>query len=51
MVPVREYVRSSGGDPEIMRKAQEEVRPLDPHFDIAIYDSFAHRFPLLCHFF
>lgn len=32
MMPVREYVRNSGGDPEIMRKAQEEVRSLSRHF-------------------
>lgn len=31
MMPVREYVRNSGGDPEIMRKAQEEVRFLSHH--------------------
>lgn len=31
MMPVREYVRNSGGDPEIMRKAQEEVRFLSCH--------------------
>lgn len=31
MMPVREYVRNSGGDPDIMRKAQEEVRSLSHH--------------------
>lgn len=40
MMPVREYVRSSGGDPEVMRRAQEEVRLSFPLFSIILRSCF-----------